>query len=188
MTDMIISKGLCSVRLAAHMATSSKGKMCKLTYDNVQTTASNSDNSTAANVTLATKANSTYGFKQKGFKNALNVRGPPWFKYVLHVHGRMSRLRRHVCWPPLGAEWASSAFKALRGVTLCKAMPTLECVKRYKDVIARSVKENLSRTFNPPRSYFTSAMWAQKSILAKGWDLLTLSTLSTFRSFPQGSP
>lgn len=65
MKDMIISKGLCNVRLAAHMAASNKGKMCKLTYDNVQTTASNSDNSTAANIALATKANSTYGFKQK---------------------------------------------------------------------------------------------------------------------------
>lgn len=59
----MISKGLCIVRLAAHMASSSKGKMCKLIYDNVQTTASNFDNSTAANVTLATKANSTYGFR-----------------------------------------------------------------------------------------------------------------------------
>lgn len=45
------------------MAIRSKGKMCKLTYDNVQTTASNFDSSTAANVTLATKANSTYGFR-----------------------------------------------------------------------------------------------------------------------------
>lgn len=65
MIDMIISKGLCIVRLAAHMATSSKSKMCKLIYDNVQTTASNFDNSTAANVTLGTKANSTYGFRAR---------------------------------------------------------------------------------------------------------------------------
>lgn len=172
MIDMIISKGLCNVRLAAHVATGRRGKMCKLTCDNVQTTSSDSDNSTAANVTLATKANSTYGFEQKVWMRESNIRGPPWFKCVLRAHGRMSRLRQHVCWPPLGAEWASSAFKALRGVTLREAMPTLECVKHYKDVIARSVKGNLSGTFNPPRSYFTSTMWAQKSILAKGWDLL----------------